>query len=158
MENNDTEYIEGSGADFLKFLFASSPREQNSVKIELDMPIDGIKLGLHIFQELLMIFTMGLKYLYADKEVLNISTISQEDVEKLNKHFQSFGYTLLVEKLTVSDYLSNMKLPNYFKDKHLINDKTPLRDIYYETIVSDPGGQTINVDNSIYRITFDFLK
>jgi len=82
MENEDTEYIEGSGDEFLIFLFSSEPREKNSVKLELDPPKDGIKLGLHIFQELLMVFTMGLKYLYADKETLNISTISLEDIEK----------------------------------------------------------------------------
>ena len=94
MENKDTEYIDGSGDDFLEFIFSSEPREINSVKLELDSPKDGIKIGLHIFQELLMIFTMGLKYLYADKQVLNISTISLNDIEKLNRHFHSFGHTL----------------------------------------------------------------
>ena len=148
MENEDTEYIEGSGDEFLIFLFSSEPRGENSVKLELDPPKDGIKFGLHIFQELLMVFTMGLKYLYATEEVLNISTINLEDIEKINKHFQSFGHTVLVEKFTVSDYLSNMKMPNYFKDKHLIEDDTLLKDIYYETFVND----------FIYRITFDFLK
>tara|TARA_B110000285_G_C15096492_1_gene602301 strand:+ start:1355 stop:1801 length:447 start_codon:yes stop_codon:yes gene_type:complete len=148
MENEDTQYIDGSGEEFMKFLFSSRPREPNTVKIELDPPIDGIQLGLHIFQELLMTFTMGLKYLYADKDVLNISTITHQDIEKLNKHFHSFGHTLNVEKFTVHDYLSNMKLPNYFKDKHLIKEETLLRDIYYETFIND----------FIYRITFDFLK
>lgn len=148
MENEDTEYIEGSGDEFLIFLFSSEPRGKNSVKLELDPPKDGIKLGQHIFQELLMVFTMGLKYLYANEEVLNISTINIEDIEKINKHFQSFGYTLTIDKFTVRDYLSNMKLPNYFKDKHLIEDNTLLKDIYYETFIND----------FIYRITFDFLK
>ena len=148
MENENTEYIDGSGDDFLIFLFSSEPRERNSVKLELDPPKDGIKIGLHIFQELLMVFTMGLKYLYSEKEVLNISTINLEDIEKINKHFQSFGHTLNIEKFTISDYLSNMKLPNYFKDKHLITDNTLLKDIYYETFIND----------FIYRITFDFLK
>ena len=117
MENHDTEYIEGNGDDFLKFLFSSEPRVENSVKLELDPPKDGIKLGLHIFQELLMVFTMGLKYLYADNNVLNISSISESDVNKINKHFNSFGYVLIIEEFTVSDYLSNMKLHNYFKEK-----------------------------------------
>ena len=137
MENNDTEYIEGNGDEFLVFIFSSEPRERNSVKLELDPPKDGIKIGLHIFQELLMVFTMGLKYLYSEKEVLNISTITLEDIEKINKHFQSFGHTLNIEKFTVSDYLSNMKLPNYFKDQHLIEENTLLKDIYYETFVND---------------------
>tara|TARA_Y100000996_G_scaffold390179_1_gene351191 strand:- start:1125 stop:1571 length:447 start_codon:yes stop_codon:yes gene_type:complete len=148
MENHDTEYIEGNGDDFLKFLFSSEPRVENSVKLELDPPKDGIKLGLHIFQELLMVFTMGLKYLYADNNVLNISSISESDVNKINKHFNSFGYVLIIEEFTVSDYLSNMKLPNYFKEKDLIKDDTLLKDIYYETFVN----------SVIYRISFDFLK
>ena len=67
MENEDTEYIEGNGDDFLKYIFSSEPREKNSVKLELDPPDQGVKLGLHIFQELLMVFTMGLKYLYSDR-------------------------------------------------------------------------------------------
>ena len=148
MENEDTEYIEGNGDDFLKYIFSSEPREKNSVKLELDPPDQGVKLGLHIFQELLMVFTMGLKYLYSEGDALNISTISSEDVDKINKHFQSFGFSVLVEKFTIQDYLSNMKLPNFFKNKELIKDDTLLRDIYYETFVND----------FIYRITFDFIR
>ena len=148
MENEDTEYIEGNGCDFLKYIFSSEPREKNSVKLELDPPDEGVKLGLHIFQELLMVFTMGLKYLYSEGDDLNISTISPQDIDKINKHFQSFGFSVLVEKFTIQDYLSNMKIPNLFKDKELIKDDTLLRDIYYETLV----------DEFIYRITFDFIR
>lgn len=148
MENEDTEYIEGNGDDFLKYIFSSEPREKNSVKLELDPPDEGVKLGLHIFQELLMVFTMGLKYLYSEGDDLNISTISPQDIDKINKHFQSFGFSVLVEKFTIQDYLSNMKIPNLFKDKELIKEDTLLRDIYYETFV----------DEFIYRITFDFIR
>lgn len=148
MENEDTEYIEGNGDDFLKYIFSSEPREKNSVKLELDPPDEGVKLGLHIFQELLMVFTMGLKYLYSEGDALNISTISSHDIDKINRHFQSFGFSILVEKFTIRDYLSNMKIPNFFKNKELIKDDTLLRDIYYETFVND----------LIYRITFDFIR
>lgn len=148
MENEDTEYIEGNGDDFLKYIFSKEPREKNSVKLELDPPDPGVKLGLHIFQELLMVFTMALKYLYSDGEDLNISTITSEDIYKINRHFNSFGFSVLVEKFTIQDYLSNMKLPNFFKNKDLIKDDTLLRDIYYETFTND----------NIYRITFDFIR
>ena len=148
MENEDTEYIEGNGDDFLKYIFSKEPREKNSVKLELDPPDPGVKLGLHIFQELLMVFTMALKYLYSDGEDLNISTITSEDIDKINRHFNSFGFSVLVEKFTIQDYLSNMKLPNFFKNKDLIKDDTLLRDIYYETFTND----------NIYRITFDFIR
>lgn len=148
MENEDTEYIEGNGDDFLKYIFSKEPREKNSVKLELDPPDEGVKLGLHIFQELLMVFTMALKYLYSDGEDLNISTITSEDIDKINRHFNSFGFSVLVERFTIQDYLSNMKVPNFFKNKELIKDDTLLREIYYETFTND----------NIYRITFDFIR
>ena len=50
MEGENTNYIEGNGDDFLKFIFSTEPRGINSVKLELDPPKDGIKIGLHIFQ------------------------------------------------------------------------------------------------------------
>lgn len=148
MENEDTEYIEGSGDDFLHYIFSNEPKEKNSVKLVLDPPNEGVKIGLHIFQELLMVFTMALKYNYSENENLDISSINHEDINKINRYFQSFGHSVLVEKFTIEEYLSKIKLPNYFKDKHLIKDNTLLRDIYYETFVN----------GYIYRITFDFLK
>lgn len=148
MENEDTEYIEGSGDDFLHYIFSNEPKEKNSVKLVLDPPNEGVKIGLHIFQELLMVFTMALKYNYSENENLDISSITHEDINKINRYFQSFGHSVLVEKFTIEEYLSNIKIPNYFKDKHLIKDDTLLRDIYYET----------HVNGYIYRITFDFLN
>jgi hypothetical protein len=148
MENEDTEYIEGEGDDFSKFLFSCDPREKNSVKLELDPPKPGVKFGLHIFQELLMIFTTGMKYIYPNNQLLKLSILTDDDIEKLNKYFQSFGFNLIFEKFTIHDYLSNMKLPNYFKNHDIIKDDTMLKDIYYEPVV----------EGLIYRISFDFLK
>ena len=148
MENEDTEYIEGSGDDFLNYIFLNEPKEKNSIKLVLDPPNQDVKIGLHIFQELLMIFTMALKYNCSENENLDISSITHDDINKINRYFQSFGHSVLVEKFTIEEYLSNIKLPNYFKDKHLIKDNTLLRDIYYETFVNE----------NIYRITFDFIN
>tara|TARA_Y100000768_G_C23959941_1_gene674765 strand:+ start:1340 stop:1789 length:450 start_codon:yes stop_codon:yes gene_type:complete len=149
MENEDTEYIDGYGDDFTTFLFSKKPRGKNTIKLELDPPKQGVQLGLHIFQELLMIFTLGMKFCYKNNSgELNISQIKEEELEEINQHFQSFGFTLLVESFTIHDYLSNMKTPNYFKDKHLIKETTLLRDIYYESVI----------EGYIYRITFDFLQ
>lgn len=148
MENEDTEYISGQGDDFITFLFSSNPREKNTVKLELDPPENGVKIGQHIFQELLMTFTMCLKHFKNENEGFNINKITKENLETINLHFQSFGFTVNVEKFTVHDYLDNMKMPNYFKDKHLIKEDTLLKDIYYESVV----------DGYIYRIIFDFLR
>ena len=148
MENEQTKYLTGGGDDFITFLFSSNPREKNTVKLELDPPEKGIKIGQHIFQELLMTFTMCLRHFKNENDLFNINMITKENLETIKLHFQSFGFTVNVEKFTVHTYLDNMKLPNYFKEKHLIKDDTLLKDIYYESVV---GGY-------IYRITFDFLK
>ena len=66
----------------------------------------------------------------------------------MNDYFKSFGFSLEVKKFTIGEYLSNMKLPNYFLNKELIEDNTPLNDIYYET----------SFDGLIFRVTFDFLR
>uniref|UniRef100_A0A6C0FB18 Uncharacterized protein n=1 Tax=viral metagenome TaxID=1070528 RepID=A0A6C0FB18_9ZZZZ len=150
MENKETEYIDGDADDFTIYLFSKEPQEKNSIKLELSKPDKDIKIGLHIFQELLMIFTAGMKYLYANgKESVNINELSMDDIKNINKYIASIGFIAIVEKFTIEEYLSNMKLPNYFVNKELIKDDTLLRDIYYEVTVNS---------SMIYRISFDFLK
>ena len=70
------------------------------------------------------------------------------DISLMNEYFASIGFKINIEVFTIKDYLSNMKLPNYFKDQHLIEDNTPLIDLYYET----------SFNMKIYRISFDFLR
>ena len=66
----------------------------------------------------------------------------------MNSYFKSIGFEIFLKKFNISEYLENIKLPNYFKDQHLIEDNTLLKDIYYET----------TLDLTIYRIYFDFLR
>ena len=148
MENEDTEYIKGDADDFTIFLFSESPKEKNSIKLELNPSDENIKIGLMIFQELLMIFTAGIKYLFSKDEKVDITSLSEEDISLMNEYFASIGFKINIEVFTIKDYLSNMKLPNYFKDQHLIEDNTPLIDLYYET----------SFNMKIYRISFDFLR
>ncbi len=151
MENEDTEYVKGSDNEFIRYIFSNKPKDENSIKLELDPCSTDIKIGLHIFQELLMIFTGGLRYLFGIKEngnKVNILELQPDNIELMNDYFKSFGFSLEVKKFTIGEYLSNMKLPNYFLNKELIEDNTPLNDIYYET----------SFDGLIFRVTFDFLR
>ena len=95
-----------------------------------------------------MIFTAGIKYLFSKDEKVDVTKLSEEDIVLMNKYFASIGHIINIEIFTIEEYLSNMKLPNYFKDQHLIKDNTMLRDIYYETALNA----------KIYRISFDFLR
>tara|TARA_Y100000389_G_C17367578_1_gene467166 strand:- start:36 stop:482 length:447 start_codon:yes stop_codon:yes gene_type:complete len=148
MENEDTKYVDGDGDDFTIFLFSEKPKEKNSIKLELNPGNKDIKIGLMIFQELLMIFTAGIKYLFSKNEKVDITSLNENDISLMNEYFASIGHIIIIETFTIEEYLSNMKLPNYFKDQHLIKDDTMLRDIYHETAIN----------TKIYRISFDFLR
>ena len=148
MEHTDTEYKEGNDSEFLDFLFTEIPQEKNSIKLELSPAEKDVQIGLHIFQELLMIFTGGLKKLFGEKEKVDITILKPEDIQLMNKYFESMGFQCMVERFNVSEYLENMKMPNYFVNQELITDKTLLKDIYYET----------SINYIIYRVSFDFMR
>lgn len=149
MENKDTEYIDGDADDFTIFLFSENPKKENTIKLELDPSKKDIHIGLHIFQELLMIFTSGIKYLFSDEnENVNITFLKKEDIDLMNQYFKSMGFTINIEIFTIIEYLDNIKLPNYFKNHDEIKQDTLLKDFYYET----------SLEGNIYRITFDFLR
>ena len=148
MENEETEYKDGSADEFTKYIFSSNPKEKNTVKLELNPCQKNIKIGLHLFQELLMILTEGMKFLYSNEnEKVDISELTEENIELMNRYFQSFGFMITIETFDIKQYLENIKLPNYFKDQHLIQDNTLLKDIYYE----------ITIKYIIYRLSFDFF-
>jgi len=149
MENEDTKFEEGSGDEFTGFIFSSEPKEKNTIKLELNPCEKNIKIGLHLFQELLMIFTDGIKYLFKkNNNEFSISQLSKEDIELMNQYFQSFGFIVQLEFFDIKEYLNNIKLPNLFMDQHLIQDNTLLNEIYYE----------LTINYNIYRLSFDFLK
>jgi hypothetical protein len=148
MENEDTKYVNGDADDFTIFLFSEEPKEENSIKLELNPDKKDIKISILIFQELLMIFTSGIKYLFSENDKVDISSLNHEDILLMNQYFGSIGFKIIIEMFTIHEYLSNMKVPNYFIHQELIKDQTPLPDIYYET----------SLKGTIYRITFDFLR
>ena len=148
MENKETEYLNGDGDDFTIFLFSKQPMKPNTIKLQLNPDNKEIHIGLHIFQELLMIFTSGAKYLFSVNEKLDITRLEEKDIELMNQYFQSIGFIILIEVFTISEYLDNMKLPNYFLKQELITENTPLDAFYYET----------SLNGKIYRISFNFLR
>ena len=148
MENENTDYIDGDADDFTIFLFSEKPKDKNSIKLELDPSKKDIHIGLHIFQELLMIFTSGMKYLFSEEEKLDITKLEEKDIHLMNQYFESMGFQSIVEVFTIGDYLDNMKLPNYFLKQGLIEENTPLDAFYYET----------SFDGNIYRVYFKFLR
>lgn len=145
--NSDTEYKEGDHQDFINYLFSDSPREKGEVKLELPLNIPGKNLGLHEFEQLLMIFVDGLKYFNGINGKVNINNLTENDIKRVNSYFLSMNYEVQLDIFpTMNEYV--FKHPNYFKDqKHITND-TALKDYYYEVY---------GKDNCVFRISFKKL-
>ena len=142
--DNNLEYKEGSHSDFIEYLFSNEPKDKDSIQLE-SPPLDPNKnMGLHIFEQLLMIYVDGLKYFFGENQKVNINKLSQEDIEKVNQYFISMNYEVNLEVFaTMNEY--QFKFPNYFKDQQHIQSDTTLNDFYYE-IYSE--------NNKVFRISF----
>jgi hypothetical protein len=129
--NSDTIYKEGNHDDFITYLFSNSPKDKGEVKLELPLNEPGKNLGLHEFEQLLMIFVDGLKYFYGENGKVDINKLTEEDIKRVNDYFISMNYEVVLEVFpTLHEY--RFKHPNYFKDQKYINEETTLVDFYYE--------------------------
>jgi len=145
--NTDTVFKEGDHQDFINYLFSHSPKEKGEVKLELPLNEPGKNLGLHEFEQLLMILVDGLKYFNGENGKVDINKLTKEDIQKVNSYFLSMNYDVQLDIFpTMNEYV--FKYPNYFKDqKHITND-TELKDYYYEVY---------GKDNCVFRISFKKL-
>lgn len=145
--NRDTVYKEGDHKDFINYLFSNSPKEKGEIKLELPLNKPDKNLGLHEFEQLLMIFVDGLKYFYGENDKVNINKLNSEDIQKIDKYFTSMNYEVNLDVFfTMNEYI--FKHPNYFKDHKHIKHDTELKDYYYEIY---------GKDNCVFRISFKKL-
>ena len=84
MENENTEYKDGDHDSFIKYVFKDKPKEKDSIKLELDTPLEGNNINKHIFEQLLQIFTDGMKYLYSDNDnKVDIASLEIDSILKM---------------------------------------------------------------------------
>jgi hypothetical protein len=148
--NTEPEYKEGQHGEFIQYLFSDSPKEKGEISLELPLPEGSEKcknIGLHIFEQLLMIFVDGLKYFYGKDNKVDINKLAKEDFEKVNEYFISMNYSVDLKVFeTMNEY--QFKFPNYFKNQEHIRHETKLEDFYYEVF---------NNDNKAFRLSFNKL-
>ena len=145
--SQETEYKEGNHNEFIEYLFSDSPKEKGMIELELPLSEEGKNIGLHIFEQLLMIFVDGLKYFYGENDKVDINKLTEEDIQKVNKYFISMNYEVSLDIFpTMNEYI--FKHPNYFKDQNHITNQTMLKDYYYEVY---------GKDNCVFRIFFKKL-
>jgi hypothetical protein len=142
--NTDTEYKEGEHQDFINYLFSHSPKERGEVKLELPLNEPDKNLGLHEFEQLLMIFVDGLKYFYGENNKVDINKLTENDIKQVNSYFLSMNYEVQLDIFpSLNEYI--FKHPNYFKDQKYITNQTILKDYYYEVY---------GKNNCVFRISF----
>ena len=141
--------IDGDGDDFTIFLFSHPVKEPNTIKLELAPPEKGVHIGLHIFQELLQIFTDGIKYFYSkDDGKVDINSLTVDNIDLMKRYFLSIGFQLILDVFTPENYVSK---PDIFNDKSLIKENTMLDEYFYEITTYDS-----NDSEKIYRVSFKF--
>ena len=77
--SEEIEYKEGDHSEFIQYLFSDSPKSQGTITLELPLSEPNKNVGLHVFEQLLMIFVDGLKYFYGENEKVNINSLKKED-------------------------------------------------------------------------------
>jgi|688.fasta_scaffold295753_2 hypothetical protein len=87
----------GSILDFICAVFEDEPKPKNSFNLTLDyshLKTEN-EIDEYLFQQLINIFVAGCKLKYG--EVIILENIVGEKKEKLNKYFNSFGYTIFID-------------------------------------------------------------
>jgi len=146
MENENTEYKSGDHNSFIEYVFTKEAKPNNTIKLELDPPNSGNNLNKHIFEQLLQIFTDGMKHLYADGDKqLDIASLEINSIIKMKEYFSSFGAELIFNMYNQKNYV----LKPYIYDKpELYNKSKSVDEFFYEIPV------TLEKELFIYRIGF----
>ena len=147
MENENTEYKDGDHDSFIKYVFENSPKEKDSIKLELDSPQESNNINKHIFEQLLQIFTDGMKYLYSDNDnKVDIASLEIDSILKMKEYFESFGVELIFNMYDQTNYVLK---PYIYNNPELYNKSKSVNDFYYE-IPLEKNNQLL-----VYRISFN---
>lgn len=147
--SSSIDYKEGNHQEFIHYLFSNEPKSPHTIVLE-SPPLEPDKnIGLHLFEQLLMIFVDGLKYFHSDSHgKVDVHTLTSRDIETIQVYFKSFGYDCLVHVFeTMHEY--QFRYPNYFKEQSKIVPTTTLHDFYYEIF---------GTQNRVFRVSFTSLR
>ena len=113
--NSDTEFKEGDHQDFITYLYSDTPREKGEVKLELPLNEPGKNLGLHEFEQLLMIYEVSLdifptmnEYIFKHPNYFKDQKHITNSTELKDYYYEVYGKDNCVFRIsfkTKSDYL-----------------------------------------------------
>ena len=146
MENENTEYKDGDHNSFIEYVFTEEPKSPDTIKLELGSPQDSNNINKHIFEQLLQIFTDGMKYLYSDdNKKIDIASLEIDSIIKMKDYFTSFGVELIFDIYNQQNYIIK---PYIYNSPELYNKSKSVDEFYYEIPV------TLEKELFIYRIGF----
>ena len=147
MENENTEYKDGDHNSFIEYVFTEEPKSPNTIKLELGSPLESNNINRHIFEQLLQIFTDGMKYLYSDdNKKIDISSLEIDSIIKMKDYFTSFGVELIFDIYNQQNYIIK---PYIYNNPELYNKSKSVNDFYYEIPLEKDN------DMLVYRISFN---
>ena len=118
--------------EIAKYIFSKNPQGSNSIQLIFEK--DDLE---HCYQELLILFTEGMKILYGDKNGrVNLQNLSESQMNRVQEYFKSFGIELLY---TIEEY-NSLKM---YGEKEI---KTELKDYIFR----------LKCENQVYSISFTF--
>lgn len=142
------EELDDSVVNFTKYIFGNKVKSENSIELKLE-DANGINENLHIFQQLLQIFTDGFKFIHGNNNIVDKENINKENFNNMKPYFKSFGYKLIINVYNQSNFVRKVDL---FRRQELINENTKLKDFYYQISIE------IKKVPTIFRISFDKLN
>ena len=148
MENEDTEYKSGDHDSFIKYVFTEDPKPKKTIKLELESPTSGDNINKHIFEQLLQIFTDGMKYLYGDENgKVDIASLELDSIIKMKEYFDSFGVELIFNMYNLKNFVYK---PYIYDKPELYNKSKSVSEFYYQIPIERKEKELF-----IYRIGFN---
>ena len=149
------DYININLDDFILKIFSKEPGEYKTVSLIFENECNDEQSLQDLFQNLIYIFTNGLKILFSNNnETINIEELSNDDIILINRYFYSFGINIsikinnILSLESINEFDIN-NLPNLSNSNSniKINSDNKLKDYYF----------SIKKNNTEYTISFDFI-
>ena len=133
--------MEGELQDFINYIFESTPKEHNSITLQIPTDEDGLEATKTIFDALLMIFNGGMKLLFGNEEGrVDITELTLVDIGHVQEYFKSFGFHLILNITNPNDH-----------------DELPGTTILYDDKLENCKLRLVsNKNNTLYIISFNF--
>ena len=130
--------------DFIKVLFKTEPKEPKCFGISF-FNQDSITDLKEVFENLLIIFTEGMKKLYGENGKVNLDKLTENDITYFNHYMLSIGLTINIDIKLLQEGVNDFKHLKYTNIN--ITNQTKLGDLKLPFLTQ----------SKVYIISFNFI-